>query len=488
MAALCSARSMSLQGKISLGLQAITKKKPIVSLASENQVSRKFVQIQKDKISTGIENAFSTKESEGVLFYLPVTLDWIKQFVVTLALDCRASFRGIIKAADNLLDYGIPIGTIFNILNDAIQKAKIINRTQDLSNVKIAAPDELFQNNHPVLAGVDTASLYCYLLAEEQHRDGDTWAIHLWDLQKQNFNPDYLVADAGSGLRAGHKQALPATACHYDHFHMMQALVKARKHYRNLLKSTITQHLKMLGQMENTKHKNKISKVRTALMMAEKEENRAQYLCDMVVTLSGWLEHDIFNMAGMGPIVRYELFDFVLKEFEKLVSMDPYLHAVVTLLRNQKNELLAFIEVLDKKFSKLAETHGVSREIIWHICELQRYNHEGDAYAVYSLPLQLKLAERYDVLEEAIILAMNTTERTSSMVENLNSRIRPYLFLRKNIGKEYLELLRFYLNHSRFLRSEHKERVGKSPAELLTKKPHINWLELLGFKQFKRAN
>ena len=244
----------------------------------------------------------------------------------------------------------------------------------------------------------------------------------------------------------------------------------------------------MLGQMENTKHKNKASKLRTALMMAEKEENRAQYLCDMVVTLSGWLEHDIFNMAGMGPIVRYELFDFILKEFEKLVSMDPYLHAVVILLRNQKNELLAFIEVLDKKFSKLAETHGVSREMIWHICELQRYNHEGDAYAVYSLPLQLKLAERYDVLEEAIILAMNTTERTSSMVENLNSRIRPYLFLRKNLGKEYLELLRFYLNHSRFLRSEHKERVGNSPAELLTKKSHANWLELLGFKQFKRAN
>jgi hypothetical protein len=59
-----------------------------------------------------------------------------------------------------------------------------------------------------------------------------------------------LVADAGSGLRAGHKQALPATACHYDHFHMMQALVKARRHYRNLLKSTITQHFQMLGQME----------------------------------------------------------------------------------------------------------------------------------------------------------------------------------------------------------------------------------------------
>jgi len=488
MAVLCSAKSMNLQDRISLGLQAITKKKPIVSIASENQVSRKFIQVQKDKISAGIENAFYPKESAEVLFYLPVSLEWIKQFVLSLALDCRASFRGIIKAAATLLDYRIPIGTVFNILSETIQKANIINEAQDLSKVKIAAPDELFHNNHPVLAGVDTESLYCYLLAEEEHRDGDTWAIHLWDLQKQKFNPDYLVADAGSGLRSGHRQAMPTTACHYDHFHLMQALVKARNHCKNALKSALTQHLKMLDKMGNTKLKNKASKIHAALMMAEKEESRAQYLCDMVVTLSGWLEHDILNIAGMSPIVRYELFDFILDEFEKLVSMDPYLHSAVTLLRNQKNELLAFIEVLDKKFSKLAEAHEVPLETIWHICELQRYNHEGDAYAVYSLPVQLKLAERYDALEEVIILAMNTTERTSSMVENLNSRIRPYLFLRKNIGKKYLQLLQFYLNHSRFLRSEHKERVGKSPVELLTKQPHLNWLELLGFKQFKRAN
>ena len=32
----------------------------------------------------------------------------------------------------------------------------------------------------------------------------------------------------------------------------------------------------------------------------------------------------------------------------------------------------------------------------------------------------------------------------------------------------------------RFLRSEHPERVDKSPAELLTGQEHAHWLELLG--------
>lgn len=63
----------------------------------------------------------------------------------------------------------------------------------------------------------------------------------------------------------------------------------------------------------------------------------------------------------------------------------------------------------------------------------------------------------------------------------------PYFTLRKEIGYGYLDLLRFYLNHVPFMRSENPKRKGKSPAELLTGKPHPHWLEMLGFKRFKRA-
>lgn len=72
-------------------------------------------------------------------------------------------------------------------------------------------------------------------------------------------------------------------------------------------------------------------------------------------------------------------------------------------------------------------------------------------------------------------------------VENLNSRLRNYFFVRKHLGSGYLDLLRFFLNHRTLMRSRCPERVGKSPTELMTGAKHPHWLELLGFERFQRA-
>jgi Transposase IS66 family len=77
--------------------------------------------------------------------------------------------------------------------------------------------------------------------------------------------------------------------------------------------------------------------------------------------------------------------------------------------------------------------------------------------------------------------------RRSLTVENLNSRLRTYFFLQRQLGTDYLTLLQFFLNHRRYLRSEHPGRIGKSPAELLTGEPHAHWLELLGYTRFARS-
>ena len=82
---------------------------------------------------------------------------------------------------------------------------------------------------------------------------------------------------------------------------------------------------------------------------------------------------------------------------------------------------------------------------------------------------------------------MADTPRASSLVENLNSRLRNYFFLRRHIGNDYLELLRFFLNHRRFMRSERPERVGLSPLEIMTGEQQPHWLESLGFERFQRA-
>lgn len=103
------------------------------------------------------------------------------------------------------------------------------------------------------------------------------------------------------------------------------------------------------------------------------------------------------------------------------------------------------------------------------------------------MPLQDYFEDEFDAIEDAVLNALDTTERSSSMIENFHSRISPYFFLRREIGNNYLELLRFYLNHVPFQHSEREERLHKSPAEILTGKPHIDWLEMLGYQRFKQA-
>jgi hypothetical protein len=83
-------------------------------------------------------------------------------------------------------------------------------------------------------------------------------------------------------------------------------------------------------------------------------------------------------------------------------------------------------------------------------------------------------------LFEAVSQAMAQTPRSSSLVENLNSRLRNYFTLRRHLGNSYLDLLRFFLNHRRFMRSQCAERQGKTPREVMTGQDHPHWLTLLG--------
>ena len=221
-----SAQNLSFAQRKTIALRAMRHHQPISEIAKDHQVSRKFVYTQQTKATNGVDQVFSppVKDDEKILFWLPITKSWMHQLILCLVLNCRSSFRNATKVLNDAFDFSISIGTVSKIVQDAKQTAKAINAKQDLSNVILAANEELFHLNKLVLAGVDIPSLYCYLLSQEQQRDGDTWAIHLWDLEKQGFKPERIIADDGDGLRAGHKLALPHIPCDADHFHITKTL------------------------------------------------------------------------------------------------------------------------------------------------------------------------------------------------------------------------------------------------------------------------
>ncbi len=171
-------------------------------------VSRKFLYQQKHKANKALDQAFTdSKDDQKVLFYLPVTEAWLFQLILALILICHSSYRGVVELLRDLFDYRLGVGTIHNRLRSAAEKAAEINLSQDLSPVQVGLHDEIFQGKQPVLVGVDAHSTYCYLLSAAEHRDEDTWGWHLLELQRMGLDPEYTIADAAKGLRAGQAAA-----------------------------------------------------------------------------------------------------------------------------------------------------------------------------------------------------------------------------------------------------------------------------------------
>jgi hypothetical protein len=397
----------------------------------------------------------------------------------------HASYRNISMIIKDLLDYDISEGTINTIFKDAVGGARKINEVENLSKIDVSANDELFHKNKPILTGIDTRSLYCYLLASEDRRDEDTWAIHLWGANDKGLIPVRSIGDDAKGLVAGHKWVFPQAAYDYDNFHLSYSLKNLRRFFRNRLKRAI----KALNTLES-KTNPSVDNIKLAeqVVLAKKEKDKIDYVSTTLDTLIGWLEHDVLNKAGPTPTERSELYDFIVEEFQKLecIEADKIMAMRIT-LENKKEAVLNFVNVLDHQFQQLSQQFKISIDMLWDLCELQRCSVNNNQYYIRSMPIRIKLKDRFNEIEKAVVEVMDATERTSSMVENLNGRVRKYCRNRKIIGQDYLDLLRFVLNHKPIVRSARVERRGKTPAEILSGKPHPHWLELLGFERFKRA-
>ena len=340
-----------------------------------------------------------------------------------------------------------------------------------------------------MLVGVDAASTYCYLLQGVERRDEDTWGYHLLDVMEQGFDPDYTIADGGSGLRAGQKAVMPEVPCHGDVFHIQHQFEQVANSLVRRVQGGPTRLLKQAQQMANTSLKGIVEqKLLSQQVLAEQREQALVCLAQDVKTLLGWFSHDVLALAGPPLAVRQELFDFIVRELQQREDeCYPAIRKLRKALRNQRDQLLAFSSVLDQKLADIADCFRLPLQAVREICLLHRKHKTSNAYWQRWNQLHSQLSGKLHDVMAAVGEALKETPRANSMVENLNSRLRNYFFLRRSLGESYLSTLQFFLNHRQFMRSMKPERVSKSPKQLLTGNPHPHWLELLGFKQFQRA-
>jgi hypothetical protein len=481
----CPAKLLGPKERQGIAVEALAGHQSITELAEDYEVSRKYVYRQARQAEQALEEAFATTTKDNkVLFYVPVTKGWLRCFVVCLLLICRSSYRGVQELLRDLFGFEISLAWIHTVARTAMERARPVNEQADLSHVGIGAHDEIFHQRRPVLTGIDVHSTYCYLLSMEDQRDAETWAIRLLELRDRGFQPQAIISDGGKGLQAGQELGLPETPRRGDVFHAFQETEELVRFLENRAYSAIAVRTKLERQQAAQHKKRRGNKASTSqkLRHARSAEAQALVVADEVAILMRWLRLDVLALAGPTYAERRALYDFIVAELRAREQLCPHrLGPVCTTLINHRDALLAFAKELDIELEALAEEFQLPVALLRELLQVQTLDESDQCRWQREARLRQQLRGRFYEVSEAVAALAARTVRASSVIENFNSRLRPYFFLRRHLGPDYLHLLQFFLNHRRFLRSEHPERVGKSPAELLTGQAHPHWLDLLGF-------
>jgi hypothetical protein len=472
--------------KCAMALQAIRRQQSITDIARDFHCSRTTVHAQKNRALEAAANEFRDADDE-LLFTIPVTRSFIHQVVVGLFCMCNSGYRGIMSFLRNVFDYPLALGSVFNILDAAADKAAALNEAYELSLIRVSAADEVFHRNQPILSVVDIESRFCALLAKSDDRDHETWGIHLLDLQARGYAPETCIVDSAKGLVKGHADILPKTTLRHDHFHFIRDLKDCARYLKNQMASRTTAALKLVCRAEKERDSQKKVARSAAASHALSELVVLEQTYATFQLLAQWLQHDVLQLAGYAPQVRAALYDFIVAEMSIIAQRHPHrIDAIVTSLHHRRDALLDVADALNDQFAQLAAQYRISIDAVWCVCYTTRYGIDHCAYHDQSSALERLIGKPYDELEDAVLVILEKTHRCSSMVENLHSRLRPHLPERKAVSQKILGLLQFYLNHRPFMRSQHEGLKNKTPAQALTGNAHPPWLEMLGFARFKR--
>ena len=133
-------------------------------------------------------------------------------------------------------------------------------------------------------------------------------------------------------------------------------------------------------------------------------------------------------------------------------------------MENHRDELLAFAKQLDQDLRTLAEDYAAPATLVAEVRRVLSLPANGPERWRQEQVLWQRLGSGCAGLRAAVTALLGQVVRASSVIENLNSRLRNYFFLRRRLGADYLALWQFFLNHRRFLRSEHAEARRQKPG------------------------
>jgi hypothetical protein len=337
--------------------------------------------------------------------------------------------------------------------------------------------DEIFTRGQPILLTVEPRSLAILKIELVENREAETWKQH-WDALAEAglLDQQTVVSDQGPGLLKG--CTLMGLTHHPDLFHLLRPLAMfGERFYRKALAAIAREYER--GSLEVGRSEAVITK-RSAAYEAAKAEAEEQIR-----------RYDNFCYLWTALRQALELFD-EQGEITALTSRQAEIAAIVQLMDELAcaplhQALASFASGLEGYWGYYQRAEQVYQEYSKRYpCEVvqalacgwqlqrqatnsktygmrKRLAQDAEFYFAYAATF---LPEAFEVIRKEMVEALDTEVRSSSLIENVNSALRPLLeTCRGQVDQQLLDLFAYVHNHRCFVRGK---RAGKAPIEILT--------------------
>ncbi len=335
--------------------------------------------------------------------------------------------------------------------------------------VKTACLDEIFFHGHPVLVGVEPASMTLFLTFKSDRLNQRTWIQRLlaWDALR------YVVSDAGVILQsaiawvAAHRQAwATALEASLDVFHTTKEARRVLKILWNRVKKDWAAAEKADLRVARFKRKGEYAngpagKARSAWVKVAKSMERYD------AARAGWLiakaALELFRPDG-------RLNDRAWAEVRVSEALPALAGKAWTTLRHllQAQKAFTFLDRLHAQLARLPIDSELREALVrlWWLQHRRRANDDGHQAKAILLQEVIcsKLSPDWNRWYSMVTATLRTTVRASSVVESVNSNLRMHQSRHRTLNQGLLNLKRLYWNTRRFRKGE---RRGKCPYQLL---------------------
>lgn len=350
--------------------------------------------------------------------------------------------------------------------------------------------DEIFAIGVPILVTLEAQSTAILKIELASDRSAETWEAHFKDLDKHLFHSIGMASDRGVGLMTGYQAACQDGRWVCDQFHEFQELFHRCQQLERKAYGAIGKEMEAVALFHNAKSEANLQKRLEQYERSHQACEQAMARYDQLSLLLQWLRATLHLCSPLGRLRTVEGVRSALIYLLDMIQEvdDEKLAKLLKPIRSHLDDILVPFEQVESVHGELLELMPEpivdALGLAWHHNHLSYQSHGQKKHAHQQQSQQwLDFAEgllddQFEPRKVLVFEKLDTVVKASSLVEMVNSLLRPYLNSSKGqITQETLNLIMFYHNHRRY---KGGRRQGKAPIELLTGEAlQGDWVELL---------